>query len=576
MGRTFEIPARCFKHAYLEVPPDFKAEVGGDVEREPVYFHDLHGNQFIVDWFPGKGLLGRLGDWYRRNQVTPDETIIVEIEDSASRTFRIWVSGREASGRPPGLYLGRSSVMVGNRRMGLGRPYCMPVGDLVKHCFICGATGSGKTVLGKAIIEEAVFARIPSVIVDLKGDLTSLALAFENLSPEEFYPWVDGQDDRDRRQAAEESSRRHRERLAESELSAEDVRRLARGAFFRIFTPLSSKGTRMSVPSLVARPENALQLSKDKPDEFESLVRSVTFSFIDRLYPDSKYTKIDNERAFLYELIKAAWLDGESLEGRAGLLRLLQLVESPPFDEIGGLPLAQYIDAEGRRARLLNKINTLLAGPALGWFDGEPFVPEKLIEPVGGRTPVNIVNVADLEFEDRSFVVQHIALRLFDWVHKLPGTEKPRLVFFIDEIGGGGGKQSLFPSHPYHSAAKWGLNYLLRQGRAYGLSCVFATQNPGDVDYKGLTNCGTWMVGRLATKLDRQKVLQGMAVMGMEHDKLEAALANADVGDFVVRDARSDVHYVHERWLCSYHRVLTSYEVGKVNAWLKERQGCEQ
>ena len=89
----------------------------------------------------------------------------------------------------------------------------------------------------------------------------------------------------------------------------------------------------------------------------------------------------------------------------------------------------------------------------------------------------------------------------------------PSLIFFIDEIGGGGGRNAFFPSHPYDPPSKAGLNLLLRRGRAFGLCCLFATRNPGNVDYKGLSNCQTWMVSRLQTKRDRDKIRQGMSLL---------------------------------------------------------------
>jgi hypothetical protein len=151
-------------------------------------------------------------------------------------------------------------------------------------------------------------------------------------------------------------------------------------------------------------------------------------------------------------------------------------------------------------------------------------------------------------------------------MRKQKGTDQPRLLFFIDEIGGGGGKQALFPSYPYECAAKWGLNYLVRQGRAFGVCCMFATQNPGDIDYRALSNCNTWMIGGLGTKRDRDKVMEGMALRSSDDSKwVEINITNAKEGQFVVRSLGEDKpFFIHERWLRTYHRVLTLEEVSRL------------
>ena len=209
------------------------------------------------------------------------------------------------------------------------------------------------------------------------------------------------------------------------------------------------------------------------------------------------------------------------------------------------------------------KINTLVCGPEKMWFEGLPIdIGLFNLEGFDDQTQISIINLTELDhFEDRSFVVAQVTYKIYNWMRTLSGTQNPRLLFFIDEIGGGGGKQAFYPSFPYESASKWGINYLIRQGRAYGICCLLATQNPGDVDYKGLGNCGTWMVGKLATDLDRKKVMEGMAVWGSDAEKVKHNLVNADTGDFVVKDSRGNVKYMKERWLLTYHKVLTLNEI---------------
>jgi len=456
--------------------------------------------------------------------------------------------------------LGKEYNTVGARKYESPRNCLLPETDLLTHAFICGITGSGKTVVGKAIVEEAAKRSIPSVLIDLKGDLTSIALLPSK--PEDFEPLVEARDEPERKRLAQKEYQRHISKLSEFGLTTSDIEDYRQRVEFRIFTPRSHKGLSLSFASPLGAPPYPLELYKTDQETFNNLIGSLVNAFLDRLYPGTKRNKIENERSFVYELVHHAWLHGVDLQGERGIRELLRLVQEPPFTEIGGLPVEQYIDAENRRNRLLNKINTMLTGAEKMWFEGSQLKMELFLAAEDGKTPVNIVNLTELDhFEDRSFVVAQVAYEINKWMRGLSGTSQPRLLFFIDEIGGGGGKQALFPSFPYESAAKWGLNYLVRQGRAVGVCCLFATQNPGDVDYKALSNCQTWIIGKLATDRDRKKVLEGMEVWGDAAERVKRNMAAAPTGDFVIKTARGELKYLRERWLLSYHRVLTMAEV---------------
>ncbi len=560
--RTFLIPAGKFKRHYLEVPQEFAEVLGSRAEKEPLSVFDSDDKkEFIVDFHPKTLMLEGLAEWVRAHQPAAESIISISVLDSENRKLEIHLEGKDDEKEGGGLYLGNEYNMVGAKKYESGRKWLLPAGDLLTHVFICGVTGSGKTVVGKALIEEAAIKGIPSILVDLKGDLSSVALNLATL--EEFERWTEARSNQDKSAAAKQSLERHRKKLEDSGLSLDDVGELRRSIHVRVFTPRSNKGLPIGFASPLGAPPYPVELHKQERETFDNLVASLTNAFMDRLYPGVKRTKIENERNYVYELVHHAWLNGINLHGEAGLRELLRLVEEPPFQEIGGLPVPQYIDAENRRKRLLNKINTMLAGPEKMWFEGPPLSMELFLQGPSGRTPVNIINLTELDhFEDRTFVVAQLAYEVNKWMRNLSGSESPRLVFFIDEIGGGGGKQAFFPSFPYESAAKWGLNYLVRQGRGVGVCCVFATQNPGDVDYKGLSNCHTWIIGKLATERDRKKVMEGMEVWGFEAERIKRNMAGAATGEFVVKTAVGEVKYVKERWLRSYHRVLTLAEVG--------------
>ena len=562
----FRISAKKFKREYLEVPKEFLEIAGSSQEKEPLFFKDSGGNKLLLDLWPRRGLLAGLAEWYRANDVSPEDTVLIECWNREEKLFGISLEKARPESKREGLYLGKQYYMLGTSKKENTKKYLLPEADLLTHLFICGVTGSGKTVLGKALVEEAALRSIPSIVIDLKGDLSSMAIKFDSLDADEFAPWVDAKNENERKVTAEKEARRHREKLGEFGIDSKRIKDFAKNVEIRIFTPRSSKGIPIAFSSPLAAPPDALELYNTDREEFDSLVASLTTAFIDRLYPNVRRAKIENERNYLYEIVHQCWRFDIDLSGKDGLFELLRLCEDPPFAEIGGLPVGQYIDAEDRRGRLLRKINTILSGPEVLWFQGDPLnVKEQFLNAEVGKTPINIINLADLDsFEDKSFVVAQIAYDIYKWMRKQPGTTRPRLLFFIDEIGGGGGKQAFFPSYPYESAAKWGLNYLLRQGRAYGVCCVFATQNPGDIDYRALSNCNTWISGKLATKRDREKVLEGMAIWSSELERAKHNLANAETGDFVIKDARGEVHYVKERWLLTYHRVLTMHEVSRL------------
>ena len=560
----FSIPVDKFKKQYLQLPQEFGDALDSHADKEPLSVFDSDAKkEFILDFYPKKLLLEGLAEWVRDHDSGSEARISISILDAVKRKLEIHLEDTAAEQHGEGLYLGKEYNMVGGRKYEANRKWLLPEGDLLTHVFICGVTGSGKTVVGKAIVEEAAALGVPSIVVDLKGDLSSIALTLTQLH--EFELWTEARSSEDRAAKARQALDRHRRNLEDSDLTLEAVQAFKDRVHVRVFTPRSNKGMPIGFASPLGAPPYPVDLYRKEKETFDNLVASLTNAFMDRLYPGVKRTKIENERNYVYELVHHAWLHRISLHGEPGLRQLLRLVEEPPFEEIGGLPVTQYIDAENRRKRLLNKINTMLAGPERMWFEGPPLSMEVFLQGPQGKTPINVINLTELDhFEDRSFVVAQLAYEVNKWMRDQSGTERPRLIFFIDEIGGGGGKQAFFPSFPYESAAKWGLNYLVRQGRGVGVCCVFATQNPGDVDYKGLSNCHTWIIGKLATDRDRKKVMEGMEVWGFEAERIKRNMVGAATGDFVVKTATGEVKYVKERWLRSHHRVLTLAEVANL------------
>lgn len=564
LPREYKFPVKNFKREYLEVTENFIKLVGTSLDKEPLFFKDtMNEIKFIADLYPAKRLLGGLGEWYRRNNPNQESLIIIKLVNRNENLFEIFLEQEKKEEKIEGIFLGNQYSMVGGRKLEAEKKYCTPLSDLLTHVFICGITGSGKTVLGKIIVEEAALRAIPTIIIDLKGDLSSLGLIIR--TSDDLKMWVKAKDEELKEAKVKEIYRKHYEKLIAFGITREKVEEFHNKIDFRVFTPRSKKGILLGFASPLGAPPYPIEMYKINKEDFNSLVASLTNAFMDRLYPGTKKTRIENERNYLYEIVHHAWLNGINLKGAEGMMELLRLVEEPPFQEIGGLPVSQYIDAEGRRGRLLRKINTMLSGPEKMWFEGTPIEMNLFLNTESEKVPINVINLTDLDnFEDRSFVVAQVAYEINKWMRKYP-SEEPQLIFFIDEIGGGGGKQALFPSFPYECAAKWGLNYLIRQGRAFGVCCIMATQNPGDVDYKGLSNCQTWMIGKLATDRDRKKVMEGMEVWGSDAERVKHNLTNAQTGDFVIKTPRGELNYIKERWLMSYHRVLSLADIEKID-----------
>lgn len=563
----FEIRASRLKRDKLEIPNELVRLLGAQDSTAAVVLEDEAKRSYAAMVSPDGSLYGHgFGAWYRSHKPDSSSTIQLEVVDAAQKRLRLTLTEHDLV-EAEGLYLGLRWNMIGGVRTELGKPYHLAKTDLLTHAFICGTTGSGKTILAKVVLEEALLNDIPCVAIDLKGDVSSMKLIIDRDDPDLLLPWVEGETEEERHKRALSEIRQHGERLATCQLDFSKASQLKEKTYVRIFTPRRARGIQLGFPAALVAPQDAEHLAQESPQEFRELVRAVTDALLDRLYPRVLRTKIENERNFLFEIVKFCWENAVELSGIEGLKRLLHMIEEPPFDMIGGLPVYQYIDAENRRSRLLNKVNTLVSGPETQWFEGEPLCMELLLHSAEGKTPLSIINLSELEqFEDRSFVVAQIAHTIYNWMRTQSGTSQPRLLFFIDEIGGGGGKQALFPSYPYECAAKWGLNYLLRQGRAFGVCVAFATQNPGDIDYRALSNCGTLAIGRLGTERDRRKVLEGMAVSGREQKWISNFLVEAEPGDFVIRDPKGEVKCLRSRWGLSYHSVIAPPDLGRLVA----------
>jgi hypothetical protein len=462
------------------------------------------------------------------------------------------------------LYLGKHLDLNGMP----GELYHHKLSDLITHTFICGGSGSGKTVMGKAIIEESALNGVPSIIIDLKGDLSSLALAFDELAAPYIAPWIEVEDKTLIGRVALSEANTFRKRLWDWGLAESNIRSFTNRVSVEIFTPRSELGRRLAIPLISSPPPDINKLFEEDPDTASVMVTSMAEALVRRVIPTGQR---DRETDFVTALIEYAWRTGIDLTGESGLGKLVTMILEPPFDTIGVLSINDHIN-ENRRQKLAQAVNGQLVGAAANWVRGEEMSIDKLVgaNRIDGKTQISIINLSHItDFEDQSFVVAQVAFAINAWMRKqgsAPVGNMPRLLFFLDEIGGGGGKTAFYPTYPYTSTCKPALNILVKQGRAFGVGCILATQNPGDIDYKGLSNCATWIVGKLQTNRDREKVREGLTDAEFSPSDLAKKLARPKTGEFMLMNREGYVYFIKERWLLTYHCTLSPDQLRRYKA----------
>jgi hypothetical protein len=368
--------------------------------------------------------------------------------------------------------------------------------DLVTHALIVGMTGSGKTGLGVALIEEAAIDGVPVIVIDPKGDLTNLLLTFPDLRPADFEPWVD--EDEARRAGkstadfAADQAARWKQGLADWGEDGARIQRLRDAVDLTIYTPGSTNGTPVSVLRSFAKPK------VDDDELLRGRVQTTISSVLALAGIDAEPVK-SREHILLSTILLAAWRAGESPE----LATLIQRVQQPPMTRIGVMDVDSFFPQKDRFAFAMS-INTLLASPGFAvWTDGAALDVASFLRTPAGKPRVSIFTMAHLDDSQRMFFVTLLLNATIGWMRGQSGTSSLRAMLYMDEIFG------FFPPVA-NPPSKPPLLTLLKQGRAAGLGVVLATQNPVDLDYKGLSNIGTWWLGRLQTERDKARVLDGL------------------------------------------------------------------
>jgi hypothetical protein len=421
-----------------------------------------------------------------------------------------------------------------------GAPLLYHSSDLVTHAVCVGMTGSGKTGLCIGLLEEAAIDGIPAIVIDPKGDLSNLLLTFPNLDAKDFAPWVEeGQD-------PAQQADLWKKGLASWQQDGDRIARLKNAAEFTIYTPGSDAGVPVSVLASFAAPDAK---TLDDREAMRDRVTATVTSLLGLIGIDADPVQ-SREHVLLSNLLDTAWRAGKSLD----LAALIAQIQNPPTQKIGVLDLESFYPSKDRFG-LAMAFNNLLASPGFeAWLTGDPLDIGKMLWTPAGKPRISIFSIAHLSDAERMFFVSLLLNQTLSWVRTQSGTSSLRALLYMDEIFG------YFPPVA-NPPSKKPLLTLLKQARAFGLGIVLATQNPVDLDYKGLANTGTWFLGRLQTERDKARVLEGLegaatqAGGSFDRAEMDKLLSSPGKRVFLLNNVHESHPILFEtRWTLSYLR----------------------
>ena len=420
--------------------------------------------------------------------------------------------------------------------------------NLTTHGVIFGMTGSGKTGLAIGILEDLVQEGVPLLLIDPKGDLTNLGLLFPECRADQLAPWLEsGQD-------AEELAQRLQRQRLQAGIGPSQVAALRDKLELKIFTPGSRSGRAVDLLGSFRRPApELLEDAESRSQLIAGLIQGLL-----ALVGVSADPLRSPQALVLSQILDQAWSAGQDLSLEDLVLRLVD----PPFKKVGVFPLESFYPAD-QRLDLAMQFNALLASPAFaGWSCGEALDPAALLQPAqAGKVPVNVFYLAHLSDSERMFFVSLLLHRILSWSRRLSGSSQLRCLLYFDEVAG------YMPPHPANPPSKGPLLTMLKQGRAVGLGVVLATQNPVDIDYKGLSNAANWWVGRLQTAQDRERVADGLtlAQAGMDRQQLQRDFEQLQPRHFLFKSGASVPELVVTRTTLAWLRgPLTKAEIPRL------------
>jgi hypothetical protein len=420
--------------------------------------------------------------------------------------------------------------------------------DLVTHGVVLGMTGSGKTGLCLALLEEAAMDGIPLIAIDPKGDIGNALLTFPNLSAEEFKPWVNADDARRKGLSVDDFAKQQSETwqkgLSDWGQSAARIGKLRETVDMAIYTPGSNAGLPVSIlSSLDCPPVEVMDDAETLADRIESTVSSM----LGLMDIDADPVQ-SPEHILMSNIVAHCWKKGQNVT----LENLVRHIQQPPIRKVGVVDIDSFMP-EAKRTALAMKLNNLIASPGFAsWLEGEPLNIQRMYYTESGKPRVTIFNIAHLSDSERMFFVSLLLNQLLGWMRAQQGTTSLRALFYMDEIYGYLPPSAMPPS-------KKPMMILLKQARAFGLGMLLATQNPVDLDYKALANIGTWWIGRLQTERDKARLLDGLegavSTSGGKFERGEMETAMSGLGNrvFLMNNVHEDGPCIfHVRWIMSY------------------------
>ena len=439
--------------------------------------------------------------------------------------------------------------------------------DLCTHAMCVGMTGSGKTGLCISLLEEAALDGIPIICVDPKGDLANLLLTFPNLTADDFLPWVDEGAAKRKgislEQFAADTADQWREGLQSWGQEAERIQRLKDAVDISIYTPGSNIGLPLTVlKSFDAPPAQARDDAELLGDKIVGAVSGLlTLMGIDADPMTS------TEHILLSSILQKQWKQGKNV----GIGQLIRLIQKPPIDRVGVVDLDSFMSPDSRN-KLAMRLNNLLASPAFAsWMEGDSLSIKDMLQSATGKPRISILSIAHLNDNERMFFITILLNELLAWVRTQTGTSSLRALFYMDEVAG------YFPPVK-NPPSKPPMLTLLKQARAFGLGITLATQNPVDLDYKGLSNIGTWFLGRLQTERDKARVMEGLegsagqAGQTFDRQKMEQTIAGLGSRVFLMNNVHEHQPRVFQtRWAISY--LAGPLARGQISRLMAEEKG---
>ena len=432
--------------------------------------------------------------------------------------------------------------------------------DLTTHGVIIGMTGSGKTGLGVGLLEEAIIDQIPVIAIDPKGDLPNLLLTFPELAAQDFEPWINTSEALNKgqtpQQFADQQAKQWRDGLAQWGQGPERIQRLKDAGEFCVYTPGSNAGRPVSLLRTFTAPTAA---AREDTDLFRECIQTTATGLLALLGLEVDPIT-SREHILISNIFETAWSEGRSLD----LAGLIQAIQEPPFTRIGVMDLEMFYPGRDR-FQLAMRINNLLAAPGFEvWMEGDPLNLSQILYTAAGKPRVSVFTISHLSDAERMFFVSQLLNEVLGWLRTQPGTSSLRALLYMDEVFG------YFPPVK-NPPSKAPLMRLLKQARAFGLGVVLSTQNPVDLDYRGLSNTGTWLIGRLQTQQDKDRVLAGLEGVdggkGFNRKRMEEILSGLGKRVFLLHNVHENEPVVFQtRWALSYlSGPMTREQIKRLN-----------